>query len=110
MRNELTHIVEVMADPNSITYFNLFAEYSKKHPNIKLSFVCLNDKLPPIIEDMKKLGCDCYWVKFDPSSRIKSWISANFDLKKLFKQLKPDVVHSQIESYASLVHAGVMPD
>ncbi|MCO6500001.1 MAG: glycosyltransferase family 4 protein [Vicingus serpentipes] len=90
------HIVEVMADSMSITYFNLFAEQSKNHPEIKLTFVCLNNVLPPIVEDMKERGCDCFWVKFDNTNRIKSWVSAYFQLKKLFKQLKPDVVHSHL--------------
>ncbi len=96
MNEKVTHIVEVMADPHSITYFNLFADFSKNHPNLKLSFVCLNDTKPPLIEDMKNRGCNAYWVKFDNRNRIKSWISAYFQLKKLFKQLKPDVVHSHL--------------
>lgn len=90
------HIVEVIADPLGVTYFNLFAELSKNHPEIKLSFICLNPVPTDMIEDMKKRGCDCYWVKFDPTSRLKSWFSAYFQLKKLFKQLKPDIVHSHL--------------
>ena len=62
MRDGITHIVEVMADPHSITYFNLFAEYSKKHPNIKISFITLNKIPPPVLKDMKERGCDAYWV------------------------------------------------
>lgn len=96
MNGDETHIVEVMADPHSITYFNLFAEYAKNTNNIKLSFVCLNNTKPPLIEDMKKIGCDAYWVKFDNSKRLTSWASAYFQLKKLFKKLNPDVVHSHL--------------
>ncbi|MCB0402464.1 MAG: glycosyltransferase family 4 protein [Flavobacteriales bacterium] len=96
MNKRPVHIVEVMADPNSITYFNLFAERSKNHPEIKLSFICLNDAEPPVLEDMKERGCDSYWVKFDASNRVRSWIGAYFQLKKLLKQLQPDVVHSHL--------------
>ncbi len=109
---ETTHIVEVIADPNGVTYFNLFAELSKKQPNVKLSFIYLNQTVSPMEEDMKKRGCDCYWVKFDNTSRIKSWFSAYFQLKKLFKQLKPDVVHSHlfddgVPTMIAAKHAGV---
>ncbi|PCJ01408.1 MAG: hypothetical protein COB15_00355 [Flavobacteriales bacterium] len=96
MSKEITHIVEVMADPLGVPYFNMLADYSKKHPNIKLSFICLNPTPTVMMDDMKKRGCDCYLIKFDPSNRIKSWISAYFQLKKLLKQLKPDVVHSHL--------------
>ena len=96
MKNKVTHIVQVMADPLSVTYFNLFAELSKNHPEIKLSFICLNSVKTPMMEDMKKRGCDSYLVKFDNTKRIKSWISAYFQLKKLLKKLNADVVHSHL--------------
>ena len=112
MKKKVTHIVEVMADPMSITYFNLFAEHSKNHPEIKLSFICLNKSLPPIVEDMKERGCDCYWVKFDSTHRFRSWFGAYFQLKKIFKQIKPDVVHSHlfddgVPTMIAAKHAGI---
>lgn len=112
MRDGITHIVEVMADPHSITYFNLFAEYSKKHPNIKISFITLNNTKPPVLKDMKERGCDAYWVKFDNTKRAKSWVSAYFQLKKIFKKIKPDVVHSHlfddgVPTMIAAKHAGV---
>ena len=109
---EKKHIVEVIADPLGVTYFNLFAEFSKNHPEIKLTFVCLNPIPTDMIEDMKKRGCDCYWVKFDSTNRIKGWVFAYFQLKKLFKKLKPDVVHSHlfddgVPTMIAAKHAGI---
>ena len=96
MDDRITHIVEVMADPMGVPYFNLLAEHSKKHSNIKLSFICLNPTPTPMMDDMKKRGCDCYLVEFDVSKRLSSWFSAYFQLKKLLSQLNPDVVHSHL--------------
>jgi glycosyltransferase involved in cell wall biosynthesis len=90
------NIIEVIADPNSVTYFNHFAELSKNHPEVKLSFVCLNNTPTPMLEDMAARGCDAYWIKYHDAKRKRSWPSAYFALKKLFKKLRPDLVHSHL--------------
>lgn len=90
------HIIEIITDPNSVTYFNHFAELSKNHPEIKLSFICLNDVLPPMVQDMKQRNCDVYWIPFNTSQRKRSWLKAYYPLKRLLKRLKPDVVHSHL--------------
>lgn len=90
------HIVFVMANCSSVPYFNWFAEKSKKHPEVKFSFVCLYPTEPKMLEDMKGFGCDCYWVKFDCNNRKVDFIKATGALYKLFKKLKPDVVHSHL--------------
>ncbi|MFN3917738.1 MAG: glycosyltransferase family 4 protein [Flavobacteriales bacterium] len=106
------HVVEIMASGASVHYFNLFAEKAKQHPEIKLSFVCLNEKPTQMLEDMKGYGCDCYWVYFDASKRKTSFIKAYRSLKKLFKKIKPDIVHSHLfddglPSVLAAKHAGV---
>ena len=111
-KNNTIHIVEVMASDSSVHYFNLFAEKVKQHPEITLSFVCLNDKPTQMLEDMKRYGCDCYWVYFDASKRKTSFIKAYRSLKKLFKKIKPDIVHSHLfddglPSVLAAKHAGV---
>lgn len=107
-----THIVEVIADPGGAAYFNLFAELSKQNPEVKLTFISLHHSPTAMIEDMKQRGCDCYWINFDSTNRIKSWFSVYFQLKKLFKQLNPDVVHSHlfddgVPTMLAAKHAGV---
>lgn len=94
--SKIIHIVEVIADPMSVPYFNLFADFSTNHPEIKLSFICLSKERPPMLDDMKMRNCDCYWVNYDYSKRFKSWIKSYIALKKLFTQIKPNVVHSHL--------------
>lgn len=90
------HIVFVMANCSSVPYFNWFAEKSKEYPDIKFTFVCLYPTEPKMLEDMKGFGCDCYWVKFDSDNRKMDFIKSTGALYKLFKKLKPDVVHSHL--------------
>lgn len=89
-------IVEIIADPNSVTYFNLFAEKSKLHTDIELIFVCMSMQPSDMINDMINRGCDCYWIKFDENKRITDWIIVFFKLFWLFFKIKPDVVHSHL--------------
>lgn len=85
-----------MANNSSAPYFNWFAEKSQKYLEVKFSFICLFPTKPKMLEDMKKFNCDCYWVKFDSARRKTFYIQSTFSLFKLFRKLKPDVVHSHL--------------
>lgn len=92
----MIHVIEVMADNFSVPYFNWFAEESKKHYDIKLSFVALNPTRPPMLDDMKQRGCDCYWIHYDTSNRKMSILKAIPRLYKLLKKIRPDIVHTHL--------------
>jgi len=92
----MMHIVQVMANNSSVPYFRWFAEESKKHPGIKLSFVALCKEKPLMLEEMKKIGCDCYWIPFDAEKRKTGMIRTFFKMYSLFKKIKPDVVHTHL--------------
>lgn len=89
-------VMHVMANNSTVPYFNWLAERVGKYSDVQFSFVCLYPERPKMIEDMKERGCDCYWVKFDHSKRKSGMISAFFALYKLFKQHKPDAVHTHL--------------
>lgn len=101
------HIILTIANSSSVPYFSCFAEKVQKHPEIKLSFICLFDKKPQMLEEMKEKACDCYWVPFDYKSRKISMIKAFIDLYILYKRIKPDIVHSHLfdDSLPSLMAA-----
>src|SRR5581483_8621422 len=90
------HVLHLMANNSSVPYFNWLAERVGKYPDVKFSFVCLYPEKPQMIEDMKKRGCDCYWIKFDHVTRKTDMISAFFSLYRLFKKIKPDAVHTHL--------------
>ena len=92
----MLHVVFVMANNSSVPYFNWFAEESSKHPNIRFTFVCLYPEEPQMLEEMNGVGCDCHWIKFDARNRKQSFVKAVFPLFKLFRKIKPDVVHSHL--------------
>ena len=90
------HIVFVMANNSSVPYFNWFARESVKHPGIKFSFVCLYPEEPEMLKEMREVGCDCYWVRFDARRRKSSMILSAAKLFFLFLRLRPDVVHTHL--------------
>jgi len=96
-----------MANTPSVPYFNWFAEEVAKYPEIKFSFICLYHEKPIMIEEMKSFNCDCYWIKFDAKKRKKSMFFALISFIKLYKKIKPDIVHSHLfdDSLPSLIAA-----
>jgi len=89
-------VVLLMANNTSSPYFSRFAKLYDKSQGIELSFVCLFPSLPDMVKEMNDLDIPCYWIKFDDKKRKTSIISSFFNLYKLFKQLKPDVVHTHL--------------
>lgn len=49
-----------------------------------------------MIGDMKQFGFNCHWVYYDSNKRKRGLIAAYFRLKKLFRQIKPDIVHAHL--------------
>ncbi len=96
-----------MANNSSVPYFNWFAEEVIRHKNIKFTFVCLYPTVPKMLDEMKQRECDCYWVKFDSNNRKKSMIFAFFALYRLFRKLKPNIVHTHLfdDSFPGLMAA-----
>lgn len=90
------HIVFVISNESSVPYFNWFAEKAAQQKNHQFSFVTLYTEKPKMIADVGKYGWICYWIKYDHHKRKRGMISAFFSLYKLFRKLKPDVVHTHL--------------
>lgn len=101
------HIVFTIANNSSVPYFKWFAERASKKEGVKFSFIALCNEKPDMIQDVGKYGWDCHWIKFDCNKRKSSMITSFFKLYKLFKTIKPDVVHSHLfdDSVPSLLAA-----
>lgn len=90
------HVVWILANCNTAPYFNWFAEKAAASKNIKLSVVCMYHEKPLMIEDMKRFGWECHWLKYDPNKRKIGLLKNVFGLTKLLKKIKPDVIHSHL--------------
>jgi glycosyltransferase involved in cell wall biosynthesis len=103
------HVIQMMANNPSVPYFKWFAEEVRNHPELKFTFVAMCRDKPIMIEEMKDRGCDCVWIEFNPKSRKSGMIKAFFELVKLFKKLKPDVVHTHLfdDSFPGLLAAKI---
>lgn len=90
------HVVHTIANNSTVPYLNWFAERLDKYPDVKFTVIALYPDRPNLIDEMKKHGCDGYWVKFNSSHRKRGMIYAFFKLYKLFRKLKPDVVNAHL--------------
>jgi len=90
------HVVHVIANNSSVPYLNWFAERLEAYPDVKFTVIALYPEKPNLIEEMQAYGCDAYWVKFDPERRKSGMIRAFFELYKLFKKIKPEVVNAHL--------------
>ena len=90
------HIVFTIADSGDVPYFKWFAKQAKQDNKHKFTFVALSKQKTPMLDYVEQLGFDAFLIPFDTSKRKKSLISAFFKLYKLFKNLKPDVVQTNL--------------
>jgi glycosyltransferase involved in cell wall biosynthesis len=98
------HVIFLIANNSRVPYFNWFAEQNFLLSKVKLSFICLCPEPPGMVEDMRKYGYECHWIKYDDRSRKSGLLLASFKLYRLFKKLKPDVINSHLfdDSLAAL--------
>ena len=103
------HVIQIMANNPSVPYFKWFAEEVHKHPGMKFTFVAMCSERPAMIDEMKERNCDCVWVKYDDKDRKAGMIRGFFELLKLFRKLKPDVVHTHLfdDSFPGLLAAKI---
>ncbi len=90
------HIVWVLSNASSAPYFNWFAEVAAQRKDFDMSFVCMYHEEPKMIREMERFGFKCHWIKYDWHRRKTGLISAYFKLKRLFREIKPDVVHAHL--------------
>jgi len=101
------HIIFVISNESSVPYFKWFAEKAAQQKEHQFSFVTLYTEKPKMMEDVGKYGWNCYWFKYDYHKRKSGMIRAFFQLYRLFKKLKPDVVHTHLfdDSFPGLMAA-----
>lgn len=89
-------VVFTMANNSTAPYFLWFAEEASKRDDIELIFVMLTEEKPILPEQVEKFNCKGYWVPFDFRRRRTQMIKAVPKLYRLFRKLKPDVVHTHL--------------
>lgn len=90
------HVVWVIANEPSVPYFNWFAAKARETGALKFTFVALYPERPKMVDEMREQGWNCYWIPFDAAKRKRSMVRALFALYKLFRKLKPDIVHTHL--------------
>lgn len=99
------HIIFLIANNSYVPYFNWFAEEAAKQPEVKFSFVALYHERPRMLDDMTMREADCYWIPYNPEKRKRQLPGLVVKLYRLFRKLKPDIIHSHLfdDSLVSLI-------
>lgn len=93
----MKHIVLVIANSPSPSYFNWFAELNKKSGEFKLTYVFLLTANTIKAEEFKANGVDVRWFPFDYTKhKSAQYIRLTYQLFSLFSKLKPDAVHTNL--------------
>ncbi len=108
------HVVLIIANNVTVPYFTWFAQelFKRNDQSVKLTFIMLCLAEPTFAKEMEQYGNDVYWVKFDVTHRKRFFFPAYFQLRKIFKKIKPDIVNTHLfeDSLPALwaaKHAGV---
>jgi glycosyltransferase involved in cell wall biosynthesis len=82
-------------------------EEAAKHENCRFGFVAMTRDYPVMIKEAAGYGFDGYWIPYDLKKRKRQMIQSFFKLYKLFRKIKPDVVHTHLfdDSVPSLLAA-----
>ena len=99
------NVTWILSNNSSAPYFNWFAQVAASKKEINFTTICLHTEEPQMIKDMEKFGFKCYWIKYDYDKRKRGLIKSVFQLYKLFKKIKPDIIHSHLfdDTLASMV-------
>ena len=92
----LLHVVFVLANNTEAPYFNWFAERAEKEPNVKITFICMFEEKPKMIEHVAAFGWNCEYIHYDEVNRKTDMISAFIKIYFLLRRLGPDVVHTHL--------------
>lgn len=92
----MMHIVFVIANNSSVPYFKLFMEEGARRADLRFSFVAMCKTKPDMIDEARSFGFNGYWIPFDCNKRRWNMIKAVPKLYRLFRRIKPDVVHSHL--------------
>jgi glycosyltransferase involved in cell wall biosynthesis len=90
------HISYTIANNGSVPYFSWFMQLAQAHKELHFSFVVLDKMRPDLLDEVKKYGYDAYWIPFDAAKRKTSMLKALLKLFRLFRRIKPDVVHAHL--------------
>lgn len=96
MKDKKIHIVFVIHNPSPVPYFNWFAKYAQHQDKFRFTFVFLNENNVKVEEVMKEWGAEVFWIPFANSNKKKSMVTAFFRLFRLFRKLRPDIMHSHL--------------
>jgi glycosyltransferase involved in cell wall biosynthesis len=90
------HIVWILANNSDAPYFSWFAERARSEQNVRFTFIALYHEEPRMLKEMQQLGHKAFWLPFDPDRRSTSMAASFPKLIRLFRKIRPDVVHAHL--------------
>lgn len=90
------HVLHTFANNPSVPYLTWFAERAAREGGVRYTFLILYPERPRMVDEMKALGFECIWVRYDDRQRKRGLLKAVPVLWRHMRRIKPDVVHCNL--------------
>jgi glycosyltransferase involved in cell wall biosynthesis len=96
LNKELPHVVHIMANNSYAPYLTWFAQEAARRKDVRFTFVCMFNKMPDMLFEMRRLGCDSHWIKYDTQHKKVHQVKSLFQLFFYLKKVKPNAVNTHL--------------
>lgn len=90
------HILHTFANNSSVPYLTWFAERAAREGNVHYTFLVMYPERPEMMDEMRALGFDCEWIRYDDRKRKRGMLLALPQLLYQMWRYKPDIVHCNL--------------
>ncbi len=90
------HVLHTFANNDHVPYLSWFAERAHREGGVHYTFLILFPERPRILDEMRALGFDAEWIRYDDRHRKSGLLRALPSLWKHIRRYKPDIVHCHL--------------
>lgn len=92
----MIHVLHTFANNSSVPYLSWFAARAKKEGSVRYTFLIMHAERPAMFEEMRALGFEVIWIRFEDERRKSGMLRALPILWWHIRRLRPDIVHCNL--------------
>lgn len=97
MRSERgMHVLHTFANNDHVPYLSWFAERARAEGGVRYTFIILYPERPRMLDEMRGLGFNAEWIRYDDRHRKRGMLRALPHLWRLMRRYRPDIVHCHL--------------
>lgn len=96
LNKTIPHVVHIMANNSYAPYLTWFAQEAVRKKDVRFTFVCMFNTKPDMLFEMRRLGCDSHWVRYDTKFKKLHQLKSLFQLYFFLKKLRPNAINTHL--------------